>query len=134
MWQKLYKWKIYNVKTVNVYKYKLVRRASADITYATTWIYGDVKIDENTGKITLINLLNSEKNYKSVYVEYKNEIYEGTYENSYFKGYTVYRAEKYIAESYKEKSSYIKEIYSNQISDYPKNGEKDGYWYELVEE
>lgn len=39
--------------------------------------------------------------------------------------------EKYIKNT--EKGSYIEEIYSYSSDDYPKNGIKGEYWYELVE-
>lgn len=44
----------------------------------------------------------------------------------------TYTSMKYISKSIKKKGTFLKEVFSTSLDTYPKNGEKDGYWYEFV--
>ena len=104
-----------------------------------TTLYSYIMIDENTGEITLRNEVPYARSVENIYFKYNDKIYEGSMEyheptgTTYFNGDVLCFTKKYIAKSYKEKTSYAREVNSSSLSDYPKNGIKGDYWYELIE-
>lgn len=135
VWQKPFKWKVYSVKTVDVYKYKLHKREMSERIDFWPTFYESIEINGDTGIITL----KKEKNYAQFgYTEYKGRIYYGKTDyspftgNSWFEAHYSYTASKYLYKSYKEKDSYVKEVYSRLIETYPLNGIEGEYWYEFV--
>lgn len=135
VWHKLYKWRVYNLKTVNVYKYKLNKEGTWHRIHNWVTLYQDIEINGNTGEITLKN---EENRSDYGYTEDDGSIYYGSRENSvstgssYFQAEYHYTASKYVYKSYKEKDSYVKEVSSNLIETYPLNGIEGEYWYEFI--
>lgn len=74
--------------------------------------------------------------YDTGYFIEDKEAYYGNITQIYNGGYIEYKklyySKKYIANSYRRKSGYVKEISSSNKNEYPNNGVKGDYWYELV--
>lgn len=52
--------------------------------------------------------------------------------------YAVFKVHIYTIKTFESisgysKGQYLSEVTSTNIDEYPKNGEKDGYWYELIQ-
>lgn len=138
VWQKPYKWKVYTVLKTNIYKYRLdiVKHQSGNNPFSFLTIYEKIDINPNTG---IIYGTKETHVYGSNYGQYFGYIIEdnvGYYVDcfdGYCTKYDIYKPIKYIYETNKVKGNFLKEISSANKNEYPKNGVKGDYWYELVE-
>lgn len=139
LWEKLYKWRIYEVYKTNLYRYSLEhdRYQSGNNPFWELTIFDNLDINSMTGVIYGTGKQNLIRgNNPGQYLGYIIEDNIGYYVNcfgGYCQKYEIYRSVKYIYETKKSKGVYIKEISSIDKNMYPKDGEKDNYWYELIE-
>lgn len=136
VWQKLYKWRVYKVYYTYQYRYRLNKYSDNRLNGgAASPLYEDIKFDELTGKVTGINPESIYENYynKTMYYINDDSMYEGY--KRYGGYYSTYRlsVSKYIYKTTKSKGNYLKEISAANKNEYPSNGIKGDYWYELVE-
>lgn len=136
VWQKLYKWRVYKVNSVSIYKYKLASRQSNN-SFADSLleVYKDISINEDTGIINLTNRIVLREYGTYGYIRMYGCIYYGFYNANgpeYIDVMKEFYATQYIARVNKEKGNFLKEISAANKNEYPSNGIKGGYWYELV--
>lgn len=138
VWQKLYKWKVYELDKTNIYRYRLEsdRYESGNNPFWELTIFDNLDINPmtgdiyGTGKQDLIRG-NNPGQYSGYIIEDNIGYYVHCF-NGYRTKYTIYRSVKYIYETKKSRGFYIKEISSIDKNMYPKDGEKGDYWYEFV--
>ena len=120
-------------------KYQLSYEVDTRISYNLSYIYGGATIDiTNDGKFHITDMTNYINNsMEAFYYPYTSgdsgEIFD-EYEGNYAYEIFAFRSEDDI-DAYAlniVKGNFIETVTSTNLSDYPMNGIKNGYYYELI--